>query len=128
MVDTQHVILIIEDDHDTLDFLVLFFSAEGYLVRVANTRETALSILQKFEAPDLILSDLNMPGMTLDEFVTEVRRLDPQLDILLMSSLKDLVYDKARALGLDFIHKPPNLTDLQRRVRSSIQKRREMRG
>lgn len=128
MVDTQHVILIIEDDHDTLDFLVLFFSAEGYLVRVANTRETALSILQKFEAPDVILTDWHMPGMSIDTFVNEVRRVDPQLDILLLSAYKEVVNDKARELGLDFIRKPPDLTDLQRRVRTSIQKRREMRG
>lgn len=128
MVDTQHVVMIIEDDQDTLDFLVLFFSAEGYLVRVANSREMALGILERFEPPDAILADWFMNGMELETFVREVRRIDPSLDILVMSSSAELIFEQARALGLDCISKPPDLTDLQRRVRVSVQRRREMRG
>lgn len=127
MVDTQKVLMIIEDDPDNLDALTMYFSSEGFLVRIANNRNAALGILQQYEMPDVILSDWYMPGMSVEDFVQAARKLDPMAEILIMSASDDVVQN-AQKLKLDYIRKPPHLPELHRRVEDSLKRRRESRG
>jgi CheY-like chemotaxis protein len=57
----------------------------GYSVRVAEDGLSALIEIRK-EIPDMILSDLNMPGMSGFEFISVVRRRFPALPVIAMSA------------------------------------------
>lgn len=59
---SRKTILVVEDDEDMLEVLALLLQDEGYTVLLANSGESALVLLQQ-EKPDLIISDVTMPGM-----------------------------------------------------------------
>jgi DNA-binding response OmpR family regulator len=81
----RKTVLLIEDDLDTRDALFLILSDQGYAVRAAEDRDSALEILREEKAA-VILTDLHMPGMTLSDFADHVRRNDPETRIIVISA------------------------------------------
>jgi CheY-like chemotaxis protein len=69
-------LLVVEDDPDTLDMLKFVFQENGAaVVTVASTNE-ALKALER-SRPDVLVSDLAMPGKDGYELITQVRSLSP---------------------------------------------------
>lgn len=62
----------IEDDHDSADLIREDLTDRGYVVKVAHDFTTALATLASF-MPDVILCDINVPGMTGFEFLESAR-------------------------------------------------------
>ncbi|HKJ03752.1 MAG TPA: response regulator, partial [Longimicrobiales bacterium] len=54
-------ILLVDDELGILDTLEILFRSEGYEVAVADSGRSALEALEA-EKPDLVLSDIRMPG------------------------------------------------------------------
>jgi CheY-like chemotaxis protein len=78
-------LLVVEDEAVLRTSLSHIFSAFGHRVRCAADGFSALSEL-RVEVPDMILSDLNMPGMSGFEFLSVVRRRFPTVKVVAMSS------------------------------------------
>lgn len=78
-------LLVVEDDAALRMSLSHIFAAFGHHVRCAADGFSALSEL-RVEVPDVILSDLNMPGMSGFEFLSVVRRRFPTVKVIAMSS------------------------------------------
>jgi CheY-like chemotaxis protein len=70
------VILIVEDHVDTRQMYAEFF-ADQYHVMQAGDGAEALSLMQA-DRPDIVITDLSLPGVDGFELVTRIRR-DPQL-------------------------------------------------
>src|ERR1700733_11072578 len=85
MAGTTVNLLVVEDDAALLVSLSHIFAAFGHRVRCAADGFSALSEL-RLEVPDIILSDLNMPGMSGFEFLSVVRRRFPAIKVIAMSS------------------------------------------
>jgi CheY-like chemotaxis protein len=81
---TRATILIVDDDATLRVILKMFFSEAGYLVQLASDGFSALAQIRQ-EAPDLLLSDLNMPGMSGFELLSVVRRRFPEIRVIAMS-------------------------------------------
>ena len=64
----QARVLVVDDDAETLDLLREIISKEGYQVDTAASGEAALSLVGRNQ-PDIVITDLHMPGM---EFASEV--------------------------------------------------------
>jgi len=77
-------VLVVEDEVDTRSLLSQIFMQRGHKVRTAEDGFAALALIRK-SSPDLILSDLNMPGMTGFEFLSIVRRLHPRIYVIASS-------------------------------------------
>ena len=77
-------ILVVDDDPSVRDSLAMSLMAAGYDVVAAEDGFRALSQLRK-RLPDLILSDLDMPGMSGFELLSVVRRRFPQVSTVAMS-------------------------------------------
>lgn len=60
------------------------FDNEGYRVRSATDGLSALTEIRR-ETPDILLSDLNMPGMSGFELLSIVRRQFPEVRVIAMS-------------------------------------------
>ena len=56
-------VLLVDDETSILDTLQVLFRGEGYDVSVAESGQKALDSLES-EKPDLVLSDIRMPGKT----------------------------------------------------------------
>jgi CheY-like chemotaxis protein len=65
--------------------LAIIFSREGYQVRLAEDGFSALDEIER-HTPDLLLSDLNMPGMSGFELLPLVRQRFPMIRMVAMSA------------------------------------------
>ena len=77
-------LLIVEDHISTLQSLSAILDESGYRVRTAEDGFSALIAIRN-EIPDIILCDLNMPGMSGFELLSVVRRRFPMIQVIAMS-------------------------------------------
>lgn len=115
-------VMIVEDDEGIRELMRLFLLKKGYIVLQAADGFRALEMLEK-EKPDLILLDVEMPGMSGLE-VCEKIRLKTTLPILFVSYRKELVYkiQGLEAGGDDYITKPFDFNELEARIRAILRR------
>jgi CheY-like chemotaxis protein len=77
-------ILIVDDEDSTRQLMSEILAKRGYAVRTAQEGFQALTFLRS-SLPKILLSDLNMPGMSGFELLSVVRRLYPQIHVVAMS-------------------------------------------
>lgn len=121
-------ILVIDDQPGNLKVLFSFLKNHGFQVRIANSGEKALHIVEA-NLPDLILLDVMMPGIDGFETCRQIRANDKVADIpvIFMTAL-DSVEDKVigfEAGGLDYITKPFQQEEVLARVNTHITLRRK---
>ncbi|KXS52044.1 sigma-54-dependent transcriptional regulator [Marinobacter persicus] len=100
-------ILIVEDDHDLREALVTTLELAKYQVREAANGEQALASLAKGPV-DMVVSDVNMPGMSGHELLGEVQRLYPGLPMMLITAYGQ-ISDAVSAMqsgATDYLVKP----------------------
>ena len=107
MADRPTLILVIDDSEDIRELLQLTFEAAGHRVRVAADGSEGLSAIRE-QRPDLILTDISMPGMNGFEFLIRLRSdFAPPLPPAIVVSGFDTVTDEAVRLGAArFVAKP----------------------
>ena len=109
MPETRTGILIVDDEPSVRMSMSLVLTEIGYQVRSAEDGSSALREMRQ-EIPEILLSDLNMPGMSGWEFLMEVRRLFPAIKVVAMSGafcgnevpsgvLADAFYQKGSSLS-----------------------------
>ena len=84
MPDTRAKLLIVDDEPFIRESMSLVLAEMGYAVRSAEDGFSALAELRT-EIPDVLLSDLNMPGMSGFELLSVVRRRFPSVQTVAMS-------------------------------------------
>jgi two-component system, OmpR family, alkaline phosphatase synthesis response regulator PhoP len=120
-------ILIVEDDASLRLSLQIALrgSGERYEVRIAKDGEEGLAMALA-EKPALVLLDVMMPKMNGFEVLSELRRIDIDLPILLVTA-KDSEEDRVRGLKLgadDYIVKPFGMAELLARIGAALRRRR----
>jgi len=116
-------ILIVDDTPANLNVLSAILGKRGYRVRPAINGALALKAAQK-AAPDLILLDVQMPGMDGYEVCRQLKS-DPQtrdIPVVFISALDD-VLDKVEAFqagGVDYITKPFQIEEVLARVENQL--------
>ncbi|MGI2327529.1 response regulator transcription factor [Planococcus sp. YIM B11945] len=115
-------VLIVEDEDGIRELMRLFLVKKGYQVLEAEDGYEAMDVLAK-ENPDLVLLDIEMPGMNGLE-VCEQIRMQTKLPILFVSYRKELTY-KIQGLevgGDDYITKPFDFNELEARIRAILRR------
>ncbi|HCL38476.1 MAG TPA: sigma-54-dependent Fis family transcriptional regulator, partial [Marinobacter hydrocarbonoclasticus] len=100
-------ILIVEDDHDLREALVTTLELAKFQVREAASAEDALASLAR--APvDMVVSDINMPGMSGHELLAEVQRLYPGLPMMLITAYGQISHavSAMQSGAIDYLVKP----------------------
>jgi CheY-like chemotaxis protein len=115
------LVLVVEDDRDTLETLCEVLAQFGYRPLAAPNGKAALDQLRKMGAPRpcVIILDVMMPVMNGWEFRAEQQR-DPALaSIPVIFVSADLMADRQAAArgGAAFLTKPVEVDDLMRAVR-----------
>ncbi len=82
-------ILLVDDETGILDTLRILFRGEGYEVLVADSGKGALERLEE-ERPDLVLSDIRMPGAGGHEVMAKAQEVDPEMPVILMTAQASL--------------------------------------
>ena len=116
-------ILVVEDAEPVRRVLRTTLAAEGYTVLDAGNGEEALSVLRA-SPPDIILLDMNMPGMDGLEICREVRR---HSDVpIVMLTVRSAERDKVLALDAgadDYVVKPFGMQELLARIRAALRRK-----
>lgn len=116
-------LLIVDDTLDNLRLLSAMLSKQGYRVRKAINGKIALNTIQQMP-PDLVLLDINMPGLNGYE-VCQILKTDPytqEIPIIFISALDDVI-DKVKAFqvgGSDYITKPFQSEELLARIQHQL--------
>ncbi len=103
----QLTVLIVDDDRVTIAILTHLLKPYADKILVASDGEDGLRVFKE-EQPDLILSDINMPKMGGLEMVQEIRKLDDQVKIALITNFENRdILIKAIEFGVNqFFSKP----------------------
>ena len=120
----QYKVMIVDDEKDIVDMLRGFFEKRGYSVIGALSGAEAMEKLKA--QPDIILLDINMPGMDGLEVCRRIRDAVSVPILFLTAKIEDM--DKVSGFsagGDDYIVKPFSLMELQARVQAHL--RREQR-
>ena len=82
-------ILVIDDETAILETVEILLRGEGFEVVVKTSGKQALADWDEID-PDLVLTDIRMPGMTGMEVLAEIRDRDPQVPVILMTAQASL--------------------------------------
>lgn len=116
-------VLAVDDEPSLLRALVLNLGHRGYTVSTATTGATAIS-QAAVHRPDLVVLDLGLPDIEGLDVLVQLRRLEPELPILVLSARTDSS-DKVSALDLgavDYVTKPFSMDELLARLRAAIRR------
>ena len=103
-------ILVVDDDAGIRNSLAAALAASGTEVRVAENAERALASVAE-RVPDLVFTDVRMPGMDGSELLKLLRERVPSTDVILMTAFDDMamVVSAMRDGAHDFLVKPLDL-------------------
>jgi two-component system, OmpR family, KDP operon response regulator KdpE len=116
-------ILIVDDEPQIRRIMRTTLTSAGYEVDDARTGEQALEKVRDFR-PDLVLLDMNMPGMGGLAACTAIRR-DLANIAIIMLTVRNSEADKVRALDAgadDFVTKPFSTPELLARIRAALRR------
>ncbi len=115
-------ILVVDDEPQIRRVLRTTLSFRGYVITEASTGEEAIELARKVK-PDLILLDVNLPGISGIETCRELRRGSETPIIML--TVRNAERDKVVALDAgadDYVTKPFGIEELLARVRASLRR------
>jgi len=117
--------ILVVDDDPSIRQALSHALAQNADVQVASTAEEALSGLAA-SSPDVILSDVRMPGLDGIELLRLVRERSPGVDVVMMSAFDDMptIVASMREGAADFVAKPLDLHDLRRVLARVVDDRR----
>lgn len=116
-------ILIVEDEVDLCDSMAEGLQIEGYAVDTCYDGEEGYELMMT-EAYDLVILDLNLPGIDGMEILANVRKQNKELKILILSARSN-VSDKVLGLNTganDYLAKPFDFEELEARIRSLLRR------
>lgn len=115
-------ILVVDDEPQIRRVMRSTLSSQGYVIREATTGEEAVEAVGK-ERPDLILLDVNMPGIGGIEAAREIREMCDAPIIML--TVRNAERDKVIALDAgadDYVVKPFGIEELLARIRAALRR------
>ena len=118
----KHKILVVDDEHLIRWSLDQNLKKQGYEVTTAGSGEEALHLVQD-ESPDLMLLDVQLPGMNGMEVLEKVKESEEDLIVIMVTALGVLeTAVKAMRLGAyDYINKPFNLDELAIVIKKALE-------
>jgi DNA-binding response OmpR family regulator len=118
---TRPKVLVADDEKLIADTLAIILNASGFEARAVYSGEEVLAMTQSF-TPDLLISDVMMPGINGIEAAIEARAKLPFCKVLLISGQATTIdlLEKARAQNHEFetLAKPVHPAELLARIRS----------
>jgi two-component system, OmpR family, KDP operon response regulator KdpE len=115
-------ILVVDDEPQIRRIMRTTLTGAGYEVDDAKSGEEALAKLREYH-PDLVLLDMNMPGMSGLETCREIRS-GTGVGIIMLT-VRNTEADKVQALDAgadDFVTKPFNTPELLARIRAALRR------
>jgi DNA-binding NtrC family response regulator len=107
-------LLLVEDDESLCRTLEAHLSDIGYTVSSAADGEAALGQIASF-GPDIVITDVQMPGMSGFELLEVLRKRQPDVDVIVFTGYADVqgAIDAIKQGAYDYLVKPVDLDDIE---------------
>jgi two-component system NtrC family response regulator len=114
-------LLVVDDEKNYLLVLKELLVEEGYEVLTAQSAVRALEMMAETE-PDLVLTDMKMPGMSGLELLERVKQKDPQMPVIMMTAFGTVekAVEAMRKGAYDYITKPFDNEVLKKTVATAL--------
>ncbi len=119
-------VLVVDDDQDICVMLTKFLCSSGYACESATNPTKALKAIKRNDF-DLVISDIKMPGIDGLQLLSEILKIDSDLDTIMMTGYTGVyTYSEIiKAGAADFIAKPFQLPELKAKM-ERIDRERKM--
>ena len=124
MYDRQSArILIIDDEKGMLDLLSYELGGQGYQVVTAMNGREGLERVKR-DRFQLVITDVKMPGMDGVEVLQEIKKLDPDLEVIMTTGFGTIETAVAamKKGAYDFIQKPFNLNEVTNLIEKVLER------
>jgi len=121
MAEFTPTILIVDDEPEQRKLLTGFLQTRGFVTQEAASAAEALAYLRQ-QRPAVVLLDVRMPGQSGLEALPEIRRIDAELPVLLMTAYADLrqAVTAMKSGAVDYLSKPLDLEELETAIRDVL--------
>ena len=122
-------VLIVDDDHQLRQSFERLLAAEGFAVRTASSGEAGIAAVRA-QAPDVVVMDVRMPGMSGLEAYAAVREIDPRLPVIIMTAYgtTEIAIEATKMGAYDYILKPFDIPDILKLIDKAVAAGRAMRS
>ena len=116
-------ILVVDDELSMREFLSILLEREGYDVSVAASAAEALRMMES-ALFDLVLSDVNMPGLSGIELLGRIKELSPETAVLILTafSTSEQAVEAMKLGAYDYIGKPFKNEEVKQLVKNALEK------
>lgn len=124
----KNKIMVVDDEEKVCWAFEQFLTEEGYGVIVASNAQEALSKLSE-EKPDLVIMDVRMPGMDGIDALAEMKRIDPEVYVIIMTAYGDMqtAIRAMQAGAYDYIIKPIDLDQVHIVIQKALKNQNQSR-
>jgi DNA-binding NtrC family response regulator len=107
-------VLIVDDERTLARAMKAYLGEHGYEAEVAGDAETALTLLQSLQ-PDVVFSDVRLPGMNGIELLRRIREADPAIPVIIMTAYGTIegAVEAVKLGAFDYVKKPVDLEELR---------------
>jgi DNA-binding NtrC family response regulator len=107
-------ILVVDDERTLARVVKIFLTEAGYETEVAGDAESALEMLERLK-PDVVFTDVRLPGMNGIELLQKVRAFDPTISVVVMTAFGSIegAVEAVKLGAFDYIKKPVDLDELK---------------
>jgi DNA-binding NtrC family response regulator len=107
-------VLIVDDERTLARAVKAFLLESGYEAEVASDAEQALGLLESLR-PDVVFSDVRLPGMTGIELLRRIREFDPSIPVIIMTAYGTIegAVEAVKLGAYDYLKKPLDLEELK---------------
>jgi two-component system cell cycle sensor histidine kinase/response regulator CckA len=127
----SRTVLVVDDEPDVLRLIQSILTEEGYEVIAAKSADSAIKAFERLgRPPDLLLTDVVMPGMSGPMLVDHLLQVEPHLKVLFMSAYDDrqVVQRYVVEKGFRLIAKPFTIKALRTVIEATLKESGAARG
>ncbi len=119
------LILVVDDENGPRESLKIILSP-NYRVVTAEDGISALTIFKR-QNPELVISDVRMPGMSGISLLRKIKAIDPEATVILITGYASIqtAQEALRADAFDYINKPYDVKEIQAVVTKALTRVRE---
>lgn len=116
-------ILVVDDELSMREFLSILLEREGYDVSVAGSANEALRVMES-ALFDLVLSDVNMPGLSGIDLLARIKEKSPETSVLMLTafSTAEQAVEAMKLGAYDYICKPFKNEEIKQLVKNALEK------
>lgn len=118
----METILIVDDEKNYLVILEALLAPEGYEIITEDNSINALRLIREADL-DLVITDMKMPGMDGMVLLDEVKKMDPELPVIIMTAYGtiEMAVEAMKKRAYDYITKPFRNEELKLTIKKALE-------